>query len=195
MDGARVELLGACQGLEGEARRTAQAILEAAPDRVALALDPELVEHVDELGPGQKASVEDEAYRRGLSEWGSVRLPPPEYEAASLAAEELDVPVEGVDLPEPEFVDRYTETVSVIDLTRRALRVRWMKLLPPSAESPAAFCQSFDTRLNKGPFGELERAREAEIARRLRELAREGSVACVLEVQRLDGVRSQLLDA
>lgn len=194
VNGARIELLGACQGLEGEARHTAQAILEADPDIVALALDPELVEHVDELGPSPEASVEDEAYRRGLSEWGEVQLPPPEYEAAALAAEELDVPVRGVDLPEPDFVDRYTDLVSVVDLTRRAFRVRWMKVWPPSASTPAGFCESFDEKLNRGPFGQLEQAREVEIARRLGELSSEGSVSCVLSVQRLEGVRSRVLD-
>lgn len=187
-----VVLLGACQGLTGEARRTAQAILELAPTTVALALDPEIADRVEELEPGSRFSVEDAAYRRGLSEWGEVQLPPPEYEAATLAAEEVDADVEGVDMPEPAFMERYTDLVSVLDLTRRAFRVRWMKAWPPSADSPKAFCTRFDEKLNKGPFGELERVREREIARRLREVAEDGSVACVLEVQRLDGVRRAL---
>jgi len=189
-----VVLVGTCQGLEGEARRVAQAVLEVSPATVALAVDPHVAEHVDELEAGQRYSVEDAAYRRGLSEWGEVQLPPPEYEAAARAAEETGARLAGVDLPEPDYMDAYTERVSVWDLTRRALRVRWMKAWPPSADSPSAFCSRFDEKLNKGPFRELEASREREIARRAREEAREGPVVCVLEVQRLEGVRAALED-
>lgn len=187
-----VHLLGACQGLEGEAALTKEAILEIEPRIVALGLDPYLVDHVDEFEEGSAFSVEDQVYRRGLEEWGSVELPPPEYAAAMKAAEKVDATLEGVDLPEGEYMNRYTDTVSVFDLTRRALRVRWLKTSPPKTKTPVAFCQAFDERVNQGPYRELENDREREIAERLEALAQKGPVACVIEVQRLEGVRERL---
>lgn len=191
-EGHRIVLLGACQGLDGEAEATAEAIRELRPATVALALDPDLVDHVHELGPGSEFSVEDAAYRRGLGRWGEVKLPPPEYEAAVSAAEDVDADVTGVDLPEEAYLDRYTARIGVLDLAKRAFRVRWMKTRPPKATTPAEFCRRFDERINQGPFADLEHAREAEIARRLVELSRDGPVACVLEIQRVDGVRAVL---
>ncbi len=187
-----VHLLGACQGLEGEAKLTHEAILEIQPRFVALGLDPYLVDHVDAFEAGSQFSVEDKVYRSGLEEWGSVTLPPPEYAAAIDAADDVGANVEGVDLPEGEYMDRYTDIVSVFDLTRRALRVRWMKTRPPNTTTPAAFCQAFDEQVNQGPYRELEEARERQIADRLETLAHDGSVACVIEIQRLDGVETRL---
>lgn len=188
----RIVLLGSCQGLEGEADRTVEAILDIEPDSVALGLDPHVVEHVEEFEQGSPFSVEDEAYELGLEEWGKVQLPPPEYEAAARAAYRIGASLHGVDLPEPEYMDRYTDTVGVLDLTRRAFRVRWLKTKPPDASSPAAFCEAFDRRVNQGPYRALEELREEEIARRLKEIAKAGSVACVLEVQRVEGVKETL---
>lgn len=190
--GHRIVLLGACQGLDGEAEATAEAIGRLEPETVALAVDPDLASHIDKLAPGSDFSVEDAAYRRGLGQWGDVELPPPEYLAAIEAAERVGAEVEGVDMPEEEYLDRYTSVISVFDLAKRAFRVRWMKTKPPSAETPAEFCRRFDARLNKGPFADLERARETEIARGLAELSKEGPVACVMEIQRADGVRRVL---
>ncbi len=188
----RIELLGACQGLEGEAEQAAEAIRGFQPDVVALGLDPHVVEHVHEFQEGSPFSVEDEAYRRGLEAFGEVRLPPPEYAAAVEAAADVGAELRGVDMPEPEYMQRYTDIVGVLDLTRRAFRVRWLKTKPPKTESPRAFCKAFDERINQGPYRELERVREREIAHRLRDLAEAGSVACVLEIQRLEGVEAAL---
>lgn len=187
-----VHLLGACQGLEGEAKLTKQAILEIEPRIVALSLDPFLLDHVHEFEEGSMFSVEDKAYRSGLEEWGDVTLPPPEYAAALEAAETIGARVEGVDLPEGAYMDRYTDIVSVFDLTRRALRVRWLRTRPPNTDTPVSFCQAFDVRVNQGPYRELEMDREREIADRLKALAQDGTVACTLEVQRLEGVQERL---
>lgn len=187
-DGHRIDLLGACEGLEGEAQRIREALREMDPDTVALGLDPDLAPRVQDLAPGNDLSVEDTAYRLGLGRWGEVTLPPPEYPAAIEVADEIGATVEGVDMPEEEYLNRFTAEIGVLDLAKRALRVRWMKTRPPKAKTPADYCRVFDDRVNKGPFQGIEKAREARIAQRLTELAAEGAVACVLEVQRLDGV-------
>lgn len=192
VDGTEITLLAVCQGLEGEAEATRTAIEEAAPRTVALPVDPGMASHVHELAPDPELGGEDAAYERGLSRWGEVKLPPPEYQVALEVAQQLGAEVAGVDIPQEEYLDRFTETVGVIDLTKRALQVRWLKTRPPRASDPITFCERFDAKVNKGPFAELERARERRIAERLRELAKEGPVVCLLEIARAEGVAAAL---
>lgn len=187
-----IVLLGVCQGLEGEDQAVRDAIYELDPATVALAVDPELASQVHKLAPSLDLGVEDEAYSRGLSRWGEVALPPPEYPAAIEAAEAIGAGIEGVDLPEEDYLNRFTSRIGVLDLTKRALKVRWLKTRPPKAEDPSAYCRRFDEQVNKGPFGQLEHERERKIADRLLELADEGSVACVIEIPRADGVHRVL---
>lgn len=187
-----IVLLGCCEGLGGEAQAVFEAITELEPANVALALGPEVASHVHELAPEGRLGVEDEAYARGLSRWGEVRLPAPEHKAAIDAAGEVDAEVEGVDIPEGDYLDRYTASIGILDLTRRALRIRWMKTFPPSADDPVAFCRRFDERANKGPFGELEAEREQRMAEGVADLAEEGSVVHVVPVPRMDGIVSAL---
>lgn len=187
-----ITLLGACQGLEGEAEATARALAQLEPATVALALGPEVASHVHALAEDPRLGVEDEAYTQGLRRYGDVRLPPPEFHAAIEAAADLDADVEGVDLPEEEYLDRFTDQIGVLDLARRALKIRWLRSRPPDAEAPETFCHRFDEQLNKGPFAALERQREARMARRLIELADRGPVALVVEVQRVPGIQAEL---
>lgn len=187
-----IVLLGCCEGLEGEAQAVYEAIADLEPDSVALSLGPQVASHVHELAPEGRLGVEDEAYARGLSRWGEVRLPAPEHWAAIDAAGEVDAEVVGVDIPEGEYLDRYTATIGILDLTRRALRIRWMKTFPPSADDPVVFCRRFDERANKGPFGELEADREQRMAEGVAELAKEGRVVHIVPVPRMDGVASAL---
>jgi hypothetical protein len=187
-----VRLLGLCQGLEGEAERACRVIGEHQPDVVALALDPELAPRFAELDGGHVLDARDQAYRQGLSEFGEVTLPSPGYRAAIELADEIGADVEGVDLPEPEYMDDYLASVGVLELAKRALQLRWMNVRPPRAEDAAEFCRAFDERLNSGPFGRLQRRREERMAEDLASLAPEASIVHLVEVERLDGVTRAL---
>lgn len=199
MEEARVELgpttvhlIGVCQGLDGEAEAAVEAIEAEDPAVVALALGPETAEDLDELAAAEALGAEDEAYMRGLSEWGSVTLPAPTFPAVAEAAQRLDARLEGVDMAEAEYMDRHLDRIGIAELLKRALKVRWLGWRPPKAESPDAFCRAFDERLNAGPFGRLQGDRERSMAESLAAIAEEESVACVLAVERLEGVKRAL---
>lgn len=192
LDGAPVTLIGVCQGLAGEATAAIEELETREPRVVALAVGPQMAEHVDELGASQVLGAEDEAYREGLSEWGEVRLPAPTYPAVAETAEELGARLVGVDMAEAEYLDRHLDKIGTMDLLKRALRVRWLGWRPPDAESPDAFCRAFDERVNGGPFGRLEEDRERWMADELASIAEQEPVACVLAVERLDGVKRAL---
>ncbi|PSG97259.1 hypothetical protein BRD56_06250 [Thermoplasmatales archaeon SW_10_69_26] len=187
-----VHLIGVCQGLEGEAQAAVEAVEQRRPAVVAIALGPHMAEQVDEIVGAEALGAEDEAYMRGLSEWGSVTLPASTFPAVTDAAGRVDARVEGVDMPEAEYLEHHLDRIGIVQLLKRALRVRWLGWLPPDAESPAAFCRAFDRRVNDGPFGRLQGDRERWMADELADLARDDTVACVLEIERLDGVRQAL---
>lgn len=192
LGGTTVRLIGVCQGLEGEAQAAVEALEAEDPAVVAVALGPEMAEHIEEIATAQTLGAEDEAYMQGLSEWGSVRLPAPTFPAVAEAAERLGARLEGVDMGEAEYLDRHLDRIGVLQLLKRALKVRWLEWRPPRAESPGAYCRAFDERLNAGAFGRLQGDRERSMAENLASIAEEAPVACVLEIERLDGVRRAL---
>lgn len=187
-----VHLIGVCQGLDGEAEAAVEAIERKQPAVVALALGPEMADNVDEIVGAEALGAEDEAYMRGLSEWGSVTLPAPTFPAVVDAAERVDARVEGVDMPEAEYLEHHLDRVGMKALLKRALRVRWLGWRPPDADSPSAYCRAFDAHVNEGPFGRLQHDREESMAANLAAIADEGPIACVLEIERLDGVKRAL---
>lgn len=191
VDGREIRLLGVCQGLEGESEALVEELEAQPPAVVALALDPDVAGRIDEVSPAEVLGAEDEAYMKGLSEWGSVRLPAETYPAAVEAAERIDARVEGVDMGRAEYLDRHIEGVGTFEMLKRALRTRWLAWWPPKADTPAAFCRAFDERINAGPFQRLQAARERFMADNLARI--EGQpVAFVVEVERLDGVSEAL---
>lgn len=192
VDGSRLTLIGVCQGLVSEAEAAVAAIEAEQPAVVAVALGPEMAENVDELVAGPALGAEDDAYREGLSEWGEVRLPSPTFPAVVEAAEEMEARVEGVDMAEADYLDRHLDLIGILALMKRALRVRWLGWRPPKVASPGAFCRAFDDRVNEGPFRTLQSDRERRMADALANLAEEDTVACVLEIERLDGVKQAL---
>lgn len=189
---ADIVLLAVCEGLEGEASAVQEAIHHQEPATVALALAPSVVSRVPEFVQEGRLDEEDAAYLRGLSRWGKVRLPPPEFDAALSAARAVGATVEGVDMPEEAYLDAFTHRIGILDLTKRALKTRWLKLRPPKAESPQSFCRAFDAALNKGPFAALEAKREEHMAKRLDELADQGPLTFVVDVPRADGILDAL---
>lgn len=187
MDGLDLHLFGVCQGLEGEAKEVVEAIEALDPGVVALAMGPDTTDALDKLEAAGELGAEDEAYMQGLSEWGSVQLPAPTFPAVAEAGQKIGARVEGVDMPEADYLDLHLDRVSIFELLKRALRTRWLIVRPPRADSPASFCRTFDERVNVGPFARLEEAREQSMADNLATLDAE-TAAFVVEVERLAGV-------
>lgn len=189
-----IQLLGICEGLDGEAEAVVRALEANPPASVALALEPSMIDEVQHWERSEHLDREDKVYKQGLSRFGPVVLPPGEYAAALEAAEELGASVHGIDIGESTYMSRFTEEVSIWDLFAKTWRLRRLGKKPPKAGSPEAFCIAFDQRLNKGSFGLLEDLREGQIAERTMELTGQGPVAVVLPIPRLSGVARRLED-
>ncbi len=187
-----IQLLGICEGLEGEAEAVVQALEVNPPASVALALEPNMIDEVEHWESAEQLDREDKVYQQGLSEFGPVKLPPVEYAAALQVAEELGASVHGIDIGESTYMAHFTEEVSIWDLFAKTWRLRRLDKKPPKAGSPEAFCIAFDQRLNKGSFGLLENLREGRIADRTRDLTDQGPVTVVLPIPRLSGVARRL---
>ena len=190
--GDRLELAGICLGLAGEAEAVVDHLAETRPAVLALGVAPELVDELHLLEPDDHLGGEDAAYVRGLSRWGDVALPGPEFPEATARAREMGVRVVGIDLGEIDYLDLYSDTISYGRMLRRSFKLRRLVRRPPRAADPHAFCRAFDRTLNHGPYAQLEQRRERTMAERLGELVAAGPVLAVVEVQRLDGIREEL---
>lgn len=191
-DQGTILLLGICEGLVSEREAVAEALREHAPAKVALGLEPEMLDEIGRWEPSGALDREDKVYKDGLSEWGTVELPPPTYRVALTEAETLGASTYGIDLDETTYMAHFTEEVSVWDLFAKTWRLRRLGKKPPKADTPEAFCIAFDQRLNRGSFQSLEDLREVAMADRARDLADGGTVAVILPIPRLDGVARHL---
>ena len=194
LDGAAhpIALAGLCLGLAGEADAAVELLERTRPHALALALDPDLAADLDQLDVDGSLNTEDEAYVAGLSRWGEVTLPAPAYPRLVEAAKAAGIVIEGIDLPEVAYVDRFTAEIGVPAMARRWRRARRLGKRPPAVDDPATFCRRFDERLNAGAYRHLEEAREATMADGIERLVAQGPVLFVCEVQRLDGVTARL---
>lgn len=175
---AEVHLVGGVLGLVSEGDRVADMVREARPDVVAVGVSPGELDALLRIAAGEveedmevPVSFADEAYAHHLSRYGRVELPPPVYLAAVRAAVELEVPVEALDMEEDAYTDAFTDHVGAIDLMRKGRRERILAKRGVEADTPAAFADAWERQLLRiGGLADLEAAREAHMADRLRAL-------------------------
>jgi hypothetical protein len=131
---------------------------------------------------------------RQLAGEDGVRLPPPAFRRALALADEGDVPAEALDLPEEEFTTLFTKSVSTwqwfrFDRLEKRLRKRGLE-----AKTPQELVLEMDQHLCAlSGYAAVEHGREAEMARRLREVCAERQrVLAVIELPRVAGVAELL---
>ena len=198
VDGTTLHMLASVKGLVTEGDTVREAFAAAEPAAVALGVSPGEVEGLREWdGEPYDLSGWDELYGLALAllvDDDGVRLPPPAFRVAVEAADAAGVPVEGLDLDEEAFTTTYTEQVSTwqwfrYDRLQKRLRKRGFV-----AETPEELALEVDNRVCtfKG-YAAVERAREAEMARRLREVcAAHDPVLAIIELPRVPGVLERL---
>lgn len=193
-DGREFHVVGTVRGLASEEARVEEAFARLEPQGLALGVPPEDLEGLAQLAAGAEYEHEyseaDEVYAHYLEQFGAVELPPRDIVAAYRAARERGLPVAAIDLPEAEYVDKFTQAVSTWQLLRYNWRVRRIAKRPPAAASALEFHLWWDREVGrlKG-FAALERSREEAMASRL--LAAElpsGRVLVLLEAARVEGL-------
>jgi len=192
LSGVRVVVLPVIRGLVSERSRVHAAVSEISPSAIGLSISPEDLAALradSAAEPGPRGSAE-EAYLVGLSLFGDVDTLLGCFTAAIAVAERLGIPVHALDMGEPEFASAYMHAVSGWEFLRSGARAAKMVRWRPRADSPESFVLAWDARVH-GSRGlrELQRRREAHIARRIREIAPGRSpVLALVDVERSRGV-------
>lgn len=194
MGGSTLFLLPTVKGLSSEVGRVEEGFDEVEPEMLALPLSDDALEDLRLLAGGDKEKLTvshfEETYYKHLARFGEVRVPPPNFEAALVMAQERGLPVEAIDMSEEEYTDAYTSNVSTLSWLFEGKRFKKLAKRKFKASTPQEFAVEWDQAVNrlKG-FRALERARERHMAGRLAELAKGGKrILAVLEYERYDGV-------
>ncbi len=202
VDGVAVWLLGTIAGFVPDAARVQGAFEATTPRALALGVPPEDVEGLRTLAadPDVELPPLDPGTER-LFEWlapfGETRIPSPDLEAAFRAADAADVPVEALDLDDEAHADVFIQANKFRHVVQ-ANRVQ-RKLMKEDFGGHASATElvlAWDAFQNRLPsLQAVEAAREAHMARRLREVAAGldgGAVLAVVPVARLAGVLEHL---
>lgn len=197
--GNDVLLLGTVAGYVPDAERVRQAYDAFRPRTVALGVPPEDLATLDALAaagtPPELPPLDDTAERLlGLvAAFGPTRIPSPDLEAAYLAAKGDGVPLAALDLGDADHAAAYTLAVRFHHVVQsNAIKARLLKrgVTGADAYEVAANWDAAWTR-PKG-LRRVEDAREAHMARRLREEAAAGTVLAVVPSVRLPGIVAAL---
>jgi hypothetical protein len=179
------------KGLASELPELEAAWAAARPQALALGVSPGEVAGLREWdGEPFDISGWEELYGLALRQVAGddgVRLPPPAFRRALALADEGSVPVEPLDLPEEEFTALFTDSVSTwqwfrCDRLEKRLRKRGFE-----AATPQDLALEMDRHLcGLSGYAAIERGREAEMARRLREACAERQrVLAIIELPRV----------
>lgn len=193
---ASVFLFPAVRGLPRERKAVAHAVDETDPTAIGVSIAPEELEALRRYDgtPYAPENLEEEVYVAGLSAWEEPIKPPPCFTEALRVASARKIRLEAIDMDEDAYADAYTSSVSALELIgqgRLEFRLGRKKF---RARTPEEFVLEWDAEVNRSPgFQRLQRAREAHMATRLRELAAScARVLAVVEVEREKGVLTAL---
>jgi hypothetical protein len=191
-------LLGTVRGLRSEGLRVASAFDALRPAAVALGVGPEDLDGLSKFAEGasyeHEYSEADEVYAHYLGQFGEVELPPLDLVVAVRRARAAGLPMLPIDLPEAQYVDLFTRSVSGWTLLRYNRRVRQLARRPPRAGDALDFHLRWDAEVRRmAGFRQLEDAREAAMAASLqRGPLPEGCILVLVEAARLAGIETRL---
>ena len=196
LEGTRVVLLPVIRGLVSERIRVRRAVEEARPTALAVSISREEIEALRTYhgGAAEPSGPEEEAYVRGLSEFGDVEKPPPCFTEALAVAGGLGLHAYPLDMDEPTFSDAYLRAVSGMDFVLTGIRASRIRKWRARARSAEDFVLAWDARVNRARgLRALQREREAHVARRLLEISRAGGpLLALVELERARGVAERL---
>ncbi len=137
----------------------------------------------------------EEIYSRYLANFGEVKAPPTEYIEALDYCRKNAIPLIAIDMSEERYTLEYCSKISGRELVEHSIRIRKLKHRRYPADSPQKFALAWDRDITsiKG-FERLEKAREKHMAEEIfRIIPRYKTMAVLLEVPRLEGVKDMLM--
>lgn len=193
-----VHVLGVVRGLEKEGDKVREAFRKAEPALIAVSLSKEDLDVIrDSPGKREKATAsnfEEEIYIHVLGKFGEIIKPPPCYAAAVDLSRKNDLPCTPVDMNDEEFTDAFCRNVSTFELYRQSRGAKRLMRTKYKASTPEEFVLEFDKSANRlEGYKRLEEERERYMAEKLAKLSKKWkSLLAVIELERLEGVKSQL---
>lgn len=191
-----VTVLPVVKGLVSEAEAVAEAFSDVRPDVIAVSISREELDGLRKREDYELYEPSDLEiiYQAFLEQFGEVRLPPPAWVRALELSEQNGTAILPLDMNDEMYTEAYCSKVSATDMIRESFFARRATGKKFDLSSPAAFCISWDRRVNRASgFRELEEAREEHMAGVLRNLGRRyRNILALVECERADGVLARL---
>lgn len=193
-----VMVLGTVPGYGPDGERITEAAASFGPDAIALGVPEEDLVSLDALvadptlADGMEPDGLDLYFLQLVAEWGQTQiLPSPDLHAAHATG----IPLHGIDLDDDAHTQLFTDTVKVRHLVQRTgIRRRLGKSVTEDYTDPYHLACQWDEALQSiKPLAGLERAREDEMVRQIRDLAANNQrILAVVHAARFDGVVERL---
>ncbi len=130
-------------------------------------------------------------YENLMRNFGETSVPPEAYVRAVKLADEKNIPIKGIDIPDGIYEDLYLKFINVSDLIFLSLRKNRLFKRKWGVEDPEETSIEWDRAVTKGGYRKLENEREKYIAERISSENFQ-KILVILEVERIDGIMGYL---
>ncbi len=198
--GSKIYLFGIVKGLVSEAERLEKIVNKLDFQVGGIPISNEEMDGLEELmnNEGLDTEIEpskpEKAYADKLSEFGEVSLPPPSFTFFLKYCLENGIDAEAIDMDEEHYTMAYCDRVTGFQWIRQSIREKSLRGKDINADSPVDFAKKWDRFINKlKGFQELEAYREEVMAKNIYRLSKRGDILVIIEEERFEGVKEQLL--
>lgn len=195
VDGCKVDIVPVVNGIVSEADRIRDLIGDYEAYATSLGIEGvQMIKNRAGIDEEFEVSELDLVYAKHISKFDRVEFPSPVMCAFIDAVKKKDMNVIPLDMNDEDFTQMYCDTVGTWDFVKEHRLAKKGMKKTFKLESAEGFALEWDSYVNtvKG-YRELSIKREAYIADQIRDIARfKKSLLAVIEVERADGVVSQL---
>ncbi len=147
----------------------------------------------DDLDMDIQPSNPERIYAKKLSKFDEVSLPPPCYTFFLNYCLKNNIEIHALDMDEEHYTMAYCECVTGPQWIQQNLREKGLGRKKIEADNPVEFVRKWDNIINKlKGFQELEKHREKIMAKNIARLSKRGDMVCLIEEERIEGVRNFL---
>ncbi len=195
-----IYLLGVIRGLEADRDKVRKAFIKYKTKAIAISSSEEELEGLRDYLAKRSDSVVgtnlQTIFGIKLSQYGTVRLPPPAFSEAYEIFKDYRIPLLAIDMDKEMYHENFTKNVSGLDYYRHIARMGRLERKKFKEATAEEFVLAWDKHICglKG-FAAVEWNRELHMAERLRELSKEyDSILAVVELERENGIAKKLMN-
>ena len=196
--GCNVILLGTVKGLSSERDLVRSTVKMADPDKICIHISREEMKGLAAVVDGEVEntylSSYERIYAKKLSIFGEVQVPPPSIVEALRISRDRSIDCVPLDLDEEGYSSSYTDLIGPLTMINQSLRLKRINRRKFKAGSSEEFVMEWDRVVNRARgFRKLELLREGHMASEIvSNCYGSKRVLCVLELERLEGVKREL---